>query len=705
VTAGRVSGVVSIVACCGLVWLVSRDVAGPAVVKGDASARAQEEVERLGELLETRRAVATGEVRVTELGASRHDVAAIWESQAFLQAGRLEEAWAVLERFPLDCDRPMVQLLRARIAAGARQPVVSSRAYERAIRLGPARDALWLESAEWMKAGGLEERAVARLERLPDIGSRDRRVYYALSTLALGKRKTAEAASLMSTAWKLEPIPRAEILASPAVSALLGIDEVAELVSISAPREPKFRVAGETPFAVRFPAESDATVTGSLLVVTIGESELVVPGGSQLAPETGARLLDAVEREEMETARRLDDFDALVESSPSVTLAQPSLRERFTRTAEALAERGRWNDVERLTNQLLPEDDGVPMDLLLLRGVALFKLGRLDDARRYAGGIAAGRVARLGVGPEGAYQLGELFAALELYDPAIRMLERADAMMENVSLDDRIRQLSMNRRLAAAYSVHESRNFIFHYPPDVSAAQIKALAGVMEAELTRLRRTIPAESFRQTTVNVVWWGEFRSTYTFSDHVLGFYDGRITLPLAGVDVHDPDVVAVVTHELAHALIAQATNDRAPAWLHEGLAQRVEMVPRQPSAFGMYTEDRMLPIALIGPVLRHSIDPERLYQAYVTSQTLVRFIESAYGDRAIGDLVRRIRDGGEAEAALRSVTGADEVELEIAFREWGKARTHGFENAVIHRYGEEASRAPRGGSAKWSRGGRP
>jgi hypothetical protein len=228
--------------------------------------------------------------------------------------------------------------------------VVSSRAYERAIRLGPARDALWLESAEWMKAGGLEERAVARLERLPDIGSRDRRVYYALSTLALGKRKTAEAASLMSTAWKLEPIPRAEILASPAVSALLGIDEVAELVSISAPREPKFRVAGETPFAVRFPAESDATVTGSLLVVTIGESELVVPGGSQLAPETGARLLDAVEREEMETARRLDDFDALVESSPSVTLAQPSLRERFTRTAEALAERGRWNDVERLTN-------------------------------------------------------------------------------------------------------------------------------------------------------------------------------------------------------------------------------------------------------------------------------------------------------------------------------------------------------------------
>ena len=97
----------------------------------------------------------------------------------------------------------------------------------------------------------------------------------------------------------------------------------------------------------------------------------------------------------------------------------------------------------------------------------------------------------------------------------------------------------------------------------------------MVAELARLQEWIPVRNFRRVIVNVVWWREFRATYTGSDAILGFYNGKITVPFAGISRYAPEVVSILTHELCHAMIAQATNDQAPRWFQEGLAQRVEM----------------------------------------------------------------------------------------------------------------------------------
>src|SRR6266545_4500665 len=256
----------------------------------------------------------------------------------------------------------------------------------------------------------------------------------------------------------------------------------------------------------------------------------------------------------------------LVAAAP---LSAPALRRRFIRAADALAKRNRWSDLVSLTDGLSPASEHVPPELFFLRNQALHRLQRADEGRRLITELAASRVLQRHRDAESLRRLAEMMVADDLYDPAIAMYDRAQTIQSSAMTDERVRQIQMNKRLATKYSTHRSEHFEIHYPDDVHVMTATQIADILEAELKRLQRWVPLSHFTPVTVNVVWWDDFRSTYTGSDFILGFYSGKITVPLAGVRQFVPPVVALMTHELCHAMIAQATNDQAPHWFHEGL----------------------------------------------------------------------------------------------------------------------------------------
>jgi len=248
------------------------------------------------------------------------------------------------------------------------------------------------------------------------------------------------------------------------------------------------------------------------------------------------------------------------------------------------------------------------------------------------------------------------------------MYDRSQSIRANASIDERVRQIQMNKRLATKYYTTKTAHFEIHYPGDVSLGLATQLGGVLEAELKRLQEWIPVPNFKPVVVNVVWWQEFRGTYTGSDMILGFYNGKITVPFAGIPELIPPIVAILSHELAHAMIAQATNDQAPHWFQEGLAQLTEQRPFYENAFNMYDDERLLPVTLADAALRGSSDPDLITAAYVVSQTDVRYIEARYGRAGIRKLLLAFREGRTTEDALASLSGKFETEL----RAWGRQR---------------------------------
>jgi tetratricopeptide (TPR) repeat protein len=68
--------------------------------------------------------------------------------------------------------------------------------------------------------------------------------------------------------------------------------------------------------------------------------------------------------------------------------------------------------------------------------------------------------------------------------------------------------------------------------------------------------------------------QFRDITQAPDWAGGVYDGRIRVPAAGAAASLPSFERVLTHELVHAMVANAAPRGVPAWLHEGLAQYFE-----------------------------------------------------------------------------------------------------------------------------------
>jgi hypothetical protein len=130
-----------------------------------------------------------------------------------------------------------------------------------------------------------------------------------------------------------------------------------------------------------------------------------------------------------------------------------------------------------------------------------------------------------------------MFASDDAFDLAIAMYDRAQAIRPSPLNDERVRQIQMNKRLATKYSTVRSDHFEVHYPEDVHVVTAKQIDDILEAELRRIQKWVPVAHFERVVVNVVWWDEFRSTYTGSDFILGFYNGKITVRSArrGADV--------------------------------------------------------------------------------------------------------------------------------------------------------------------------
>ena len=268
------------------------------------------------------------------------------------------------------------------------------------------------------------------------------------------------------------------------------------------------------------------------------------------------------------------------------------------------------------------------------------------------------------------------------------MLDKSQAMHPNPMLDEQVRQIQMNKRLATSYTTVTTPHFELHVPQEMSSTSAAMTGDILEKELARLQGWVSIPDFKRVVVNIVWWDEFRSTYTGSDFIVGFYTGKITLPFAGVEEYIPEIVAILSHELCHAMIAQRTHDQAPHWFQEGLAQRIEMKQYSMNAFNMYTDDRLLAVSLLDAVLRGSPDPGMISEAYIESQTIIRYVEAKYGRAGVTKMLDAFRDGATTEEAIQRLTGKPVAQFDTDLRAWGRTGTKVFEdNVMIHYDGEK------------------
>jgi len=150
-------------------------------------------------------------------------------------------------------------------------------------------------------------------------------------------------------------------------------------------------------------------------------------------------------------------------------------------------------------------------------------------------------------------------------------------------------------------------------------------------------------------------------------VSGAFDGKIRVTVNPGSGLAAELSMVLAHELAHAYVRRVSRDRAPGWLHEGLAQWWEGKRMPPGELRAALAGRTLrTLSEMEGSLSRTPDRAAVRDAYALALGLVEYLMQARGPGAVSCLVRDLGEGAALEDALRAETGLTGAELLAACR---------------------------------------
>lgn len=633
--------------------------------------------------LGTHRAAIEKELASVPSDPALRDVHDLWKAQFLLSEANLAEVDALLKRFPERGPHPLAELLRARLAFRRLQRDLTGSAYEQAVR-GLDHDGLRLEAAMAQSLtddGGGAEIAISLMV---EMGSRLSEAWYAAAQIAAGEDRPESAEDLLHHGWQLEPAPRESLFGDPLLASLVARPSLFPLFELGVAEEPRIQPAGERR-PVPLPAGTRAATSGQALRLMVGSAELLVPGGALLAPPD-AVLENADSWSRHAEAKALAALPALTASAAAGETLPPRRLRIAEDAGRVLAARNRWDELLALTATVAGADlQKSPAALVRLRAQALRKLGRTEEARQLLLRLAGGDISNRRPAPGTLFELAELFAAAGEYDTAIKLSKKADSQLPQPRGERRRRQMAMDKELADSYANYQSDHFDVRYPLATGEIYARGVSLVLEEERRRLLRWIPQPGPKRIEVHLFPIRDFMSVFGGDISVVGVYDGKVRVPFADLQSLHPELVQILSHELAHAMIAGATRDQAPHWLQEGLAEHVEMgLGRLNPLPDLARTGRALSFPTVEPILSGFAEEQLVDLGYAEAAWTVHFIESRFGVKAIHGLLDAFAAGKTTDEAIQAVCGLSPAEFDRALWDWGANKAPQARNLEVRRY---------------------
>jgi Tfp pilus assembly protein PilF len=136
---------------------------------------------------------------------------------------------------------------------------------------------------------------------------------------------------------------------------------------------------------------------------------------------------------------------------------------------------------------------------------------------------------------------------------------------------------------------------------------------------------------------------------------GIYDGKIRIPIGGIEKETPGLRRLLLHEYTHAVVRAITPRRVPTWLNEGLAQYFEgreVDSRQKEMLRQLAQAGKLPALteLEGSFLGLN-GPQASY-AYLLSLTAVRHMVDRYGMYRVKMVLEELSAGADPSRAINN-----------------------------------------------------
>ncbi len=248
---------------------------------------------------------------------------------------------------------------------------------------------------------------------------------------------------------------------------------------------------------------------------------------------------------------------------------------------------------------------------------------------------------------------------------AIASWKRSLELRPDPSVQQMLAKAQREDTVEAEFAQHESSHFVLHYEGRQSSEAFRAqVLQALESDYDDLARDLgnpPHDNILVTLYTEQAFFDVTHAPTWSGAI---NDGKLRIPVSGLNSVTPELARVLKHELAHSFINQLSAGRCPPWLHEGIAQLLE--PKSLGSDGrqlsvLFKQQHYIPLnALEGSFMRFS--GVEAYVAYAESLAAVSYINDSYGMSDIQRILQLISQGNSTEAALRATIHSDYGQLE-------------------------------------------
>jgi tetratricopeptide (TPR) repeat protein len=311
--------------------------------------------------------------------------------------------------------------------------------------------------------------------------------------------------------------------------------------------------------------------------------------------------------------------------------------------------------------------------ILANHAALLVQLGRAREAINFAQHAVQ-------VAPDSADSytaLGYAYSGADRTRDAVAAWERSLELRQDARVERLLAKAKRELVAEVNFSEHDTGRFTLRYEGTATKDTLRRqIVATLEKNYDELSNELGIVPYQNIPVVLYTEKAFFDVTQAPSWSGALNDGKLRIPVQGLDFISPELARVLKHELAHSFINQASAGRCPQWLNEGIAQVVES--RSLDARGyllaqLYKSESQIPLAALERSFM-GLSGGRAALAYDESLAAAVYIRETYGMSDLRRLLEHLSQGGTTEEALRAVlrTNYKRFEQDLA-------------DFLIHKYG--------------------
>ncbi|MGA7931657.1 MAG: peptidase MA family metallohydrolase [Candidatus Sulfotelmatobacter sp.] len=303
--------------------------------------------------------------------------------------------------------------------------------------------------------------------------------------------------------------------------------------------------------------------------------------------------------------------------------------------------------------------------VLIYYAVLLVRTGNSAQALTYA----QRAVSAAPQSPDAYTVLGYAQQASDRTKDAVASWKHSLELRPDATVRQYLDKAQREQNVETDFAQRESSHFVLHYEGKQTSEAFRGqILAALESDYDDLARDLGTPPRDNILVTLYTEQAFFDVTRAPAWTGALNDGKLRIPVSGLNSLTPELARVLKHELAHSFINQLSAGRCPIWLHEGIAQLLE--PKSLASDGrqlaqLFKSQRNIPLNVLeGSFMRFS--GVEAYVAYAESLAAVSYINDSYGMGDLQRILERLSEGSSTEAALRATihSGYGELESDLA-----------------------------------------